>query len=328
MAARPMVSIITPTYNHEKFIAQCIESVLAQTYPYWEQIIIDDGSTDRTAEIVASYRDDRITYTRQENLGIWQLSRIYNDALMRSKGQFIAILEGDDFWPPRKLELQMKAFEESNADISWGRGALTDSKGNIISYRPEDISPFLGISRHDMLRNLLFQNPITACTVICKKRALNAIGGFKQPEFVPYVDRPTWLEMGLRGEFLAIDDILGYYRIHEHQVTSVMRLAMFKAGKHTADFFSSLPQEAREAIAGPGCNPAILEAKLAESYYYFGRASLVERRWSVAWDNFRKAFACSDFKIKAKVVAGLLCSMLKMDMEWIAEMTNNPRIDS
>jgi len=122
MAARPMVSIITPTYNHERFIAQCIESVLAQSYPYWEQIIIDDGSTDRTSEIVARYRDDRITYTRQENRGIWQLSRIYNDALMRSKGQYIAILEGDDFWPPHKLERQMKAFEESNADISWGRG--------------------------------------------------------------------------------------------------------------------------------------------------------------------------------------------------------------
>jgi len=169
MAARPMVSIITPTYNHERFIAQCIESVLAQSYPYWEQIIIDDGSTDRTSEIVARYRDDRITYTRQENRGIWQLSRIYNDALMRSKGQYIAILEGDDFWPPHKLERQMKAFEESNADISWGRGALTDSNGNITSYRPDDISLFLGISRHDMLRNLLFHNPITACTVICKR---------------------------------------------------------------------------------------------------------------------------------------------------------------
>jgi len=328
MAVCPKVSIITPTYNHERFIAQCIESVLAQSYPYWEQIIIDDGSTDRTAEIVARYSDDRITYTRQENRGIWQLGKIYNDALMRSKGQFIAILEGDDFWPPHKLERQMKAFEESNADISWGRGALTDSKGNITSYRPDDISLFLGISRHGMLRNLLFHNPITACTVICKKSALDAIGGFKQPEFVPYVDRPTWLEMGLRGGFLAIDDILGYYRIHEHQVTSVMRLAMFKAGKHTADFFSSLPQDTREAIAGPGCSPEILQAKLAESYYYFGRASLVERRWSVANENFRKAFACSDLGIKVKVVAGLLCSMLEMDMEWIAEMVNSPRIDS
>jgi len=223
---------------------------------------------------------------------------------------------------------QMGAFEGSRAVLSWGKGALTDSKGNIISYRPDDIRPFIGISRYDMLRDLLFNNPITACTVICRREALTSIGGFKQPEYAPYLDRPTWLELGLRGDFLVIDDILGCYRMHERQVTSTMKLAMFKAGRHTADFFSSLPQDAREAIAGPGCSPEILQAKLAESYYYFGRASLVERRWSVANENFRKAFACSDLGIKVKAVAGLLCSMLGMDMEWIAEMMNSPRIDS
>ena len=74
----PKVSIITPTYNHEKFIGQCVESVLAQTYPNWEQIIIDDGSTDRTGEIVAQYKDERVKYIRQDNLGIWRLSKRVN----------------------------------------------------------------------------------------------------------------------------------------------------------------------------------------------------------------------------------------------------------
>jgi len=78
MVGHPLVSIITPTYNHERFIAQCIESALAQTYPHWEQIIIDDGSTDRTAEIVARYDDERIIYVRQANQGIWRLAETYN----------------------------------------------------------------------------------------------------------------------------------------------------------------------------------------------------------------------------------------------------------
>jgi len=71
----PFVTIITPTYNHEKFIGQCIESVLAQTYPHWEQIIIDDGSIDHTREVVLRYRDNRIKYVYQENLGILEAGR-------------------------------------------------------------------------------------------------------------------------------------------------------------------------------------------------------------------------------------------------------------
>ena len=62
MESTPLVSIITPTYNHEKFIAQCIESVLAQTYTAWEQIIIDDGSSDATKDIISKYNDKRIKY--------------------------------------------------------------------------------------------------------------------------------------------------------------------------------------------------------------------------------------------------------------------------
>ena len=72
---KPLVSIITPTYNHEKFIGQCIESVLSQTFSTWEQIIIDDGSTDGTLETIARYKDKRIRYIWQENMGIWRLGK-------------------------------------------------------------------------------------------------------------------------------------------------------------------------------------------------------------------------------------------------------------
>ncbi|MGB7570995.1 MAG: glycosyltransferase family 2 protein, partial [Methanothrix sp.] len=73
------------------------------TYVAWEQIIIDDGSSDQTGEIILKYNDDRIKYIRQEHKGIWRLSEAYNQALQLSNGDYIAILEGDDFWPPNKL---------------------------------------------------------------------------------------------------------------------------------------------------------------------------------------------------------------------------------
>ena len=116
---QPIVSIITPTYNHENFIGECIESVLAQTYPYWEQIIIDDGSTDRTDEIIAQYDDERIKYIRQDNVGIWRLSETYNKALRISRGTLIAVLEGDDFWPSNKLERQIPAFTKPEVVMCW-----------------------------------------------------------------------------------------------------------------------------------------------------------------------------------------------------------------
>lgn len=101
---KPKVSIITPTFNHERFIAECIDSVINQTFNDWEMIIIDDGSTDSTPDIISDYDDDRIIYIRQENEGPYKLGEIYNKALSLSNGDFIAILEGDDFWPPEKLD--------------------------------------------------------------------------------------------------------------------------------------------------------------------------------------------------------------------------------
>src|SRR5258708_22225644 len=95
MRNSPVVSIITPVYNHERFISAAIQSVIWQSYQNWEQIIIDDGSTDSTAKIIAGFLDTRIRYCHQENSGIEALAHTYNRALSLCRGEFIAILEGD-----------------------------------------------------------------------------------------------------------------------------------------------------------------------------------------------------------------------------------------
>ena len=105
------VSIIMPTYNCGRFIDESIRSVLAQTYKDWELIIVDDCSTDNTAEIVGQYTDPRIRYMRNErNMGA-ALTR--NRALREAKGRYIAFLDSDDLWLPEKLEKQI-AFMEQN----------------------------------------------------------------------------------------------------------------------------------------------------------------------------------------------------------------------
>ena len=112
MALPPLVSVITPTYNHEKFIASCIQSVIAQSFSAWEMVIINDGSTDGTAEIIGEFarQDERIRVFNRANVGIDRLSETYNFGLEQCRGRFIAILEGDDLWEPEKLHLQVAAM--------------------------------------------------------------------------------------------------------------------------------------------------------------------------------------------------------------------------
>src|SRR4051812_46970983 len=86
MTMAPLVTIVSPVYNQERHVAGCIESALAQTYPHWEQIVVDDGSTDRTREIVTRYRDQRIRLLALPHRGLDALGASYNAALAAGTG--------------------------------------------------------------------------------------------------------------------------------------------------------------------------------------------------------------------------------------------------
>lgn len=232
-----LVSIITPTYNQENFIGKCIESVLAQTYQHWEQIIVDDGFDDDTKQKIAKYHDKRIRYIKQENKGIWRLNETYNTALKHSNGEIISILEGDDFWPPDKLEKQLPSFKDPEVVLSWGKAVFTDANGEFIGYRPKSIEWLKKLSNKKMLNYLFFGDFIPACTVMCRKDALTDINGFKQPIKAPYVDYSTWLELVLKGKFYYLDEILGYWRHHNKQISTSMISEMIESSQYSIEFF-------------------------------------------------------------------------------------------
>jgi len=106
-----LVSIIMPSYNCGRFIAESIRSVLAQTYENWELLIVDDCSTDDTASVVKAFADPRIRYQRNRQNEGAALTR--NKALLAAKGRYIAFLDADDIWAPEKLEKQI-AFMQQN----------------------------------------------------------------------------------------------------------------------------------------------------------------------------------------------------------------------
>ena len=112
-----LVSIITPTYNCWRFIAETIESVLAQTYPNWELIIVDDCSTDKTKDVVEKFKDSRIKYFRLGHNSGAAIAR--NTALSLASGQWIAFLDSDDLWLPEKLERQLNFMVTNDYDFTY-----------------------------------------------------------------------------------------------------------------------------------------------------------------------------------------------------------------
>ncbi len=131
-----LVSIITPVYNGARFVRQTIESVIKQTYPLWEMIIINDGSTDDSKLIVESYQqaDSRIQLAHQVNGGS-AVAR--NNGIRRANGQYICLLDADDTWEPDFLESQLEFMKEKNASLVYSSHTRVDEDSN------EVLKPFM-----------------------------------------------------------------------------------------------------------------------------------------------------------------------------------------
>lgn len=128
-----LVSVITPCYNGQKYIAETIESVLAQTYEKWEMIIIDDGSKDNSLQIIEKYadKDNRIKFFKQKNAGS---SVARNTGITHAKGQYIALLDADDLWRPGFLKSQIEFMKSKNAVcVTCAYGRIDDNSKAILS---------------------------------------------------------------------------------------------------------------------------------------------------------------------------------------------------
>jgi glycosyltransferase involved in cell wall biosynthesis len=130
MNTKPLVSIIMNCHNGEKYLKQAINSILTQTYENWEIIFWDNQSNDESAKIFKDYNDDRLKYyladTHDEIL-----NRARNSALKKAKGEYIAFLDTDDWWLPKKLEMQIPLFDDSEVGLVYGNVWLFFEKKNL-----------------------------------------------------------------------------------------------------------------------------------------------------------------------------------------------------
>ena len=176
-----MVSVIVPTYNREKYIERAVQSILRQTYDRYEIIIVDDGSTDNTWEIIQKLEeiDRRIRYIKLEkNQGP---AHARNIGLQEAKYEYIAFLDSDDEWLPNKLELQMGKMRESSEDTALIFCRMSGiRRGGNGRYVCPDRSIEKEILEGEIFSRLLRANVIGTPSVLVRKKCLEQVGGFKE----------------------------------------------------------------------------------------------------------------------------------------------------
>ena len=333
MDSQPLVSIVSPTYNHENFISDCIESVLAQTYHNWEMIIIDDGSSDNTFAIAKSYadKDNRIKAFTQKNVGIFRLNESYNFALKQTSGKYIAVLECDDLWLPDKLMIQVRVLEQQpQCVLSWGKAYLSsvDLKSDYY-IAPQDLTDsalFFNKPVGTFLKKYLFDVSIPALTIVIRRENLLEIGGFRQGFDLPLVDIPTTLELLMKGEFAYIDQPLGRWRIYPNQITKTY------TGHGAWSYYlliKSFMQRFPHAFDNLGFSLDEIERRfrslLVMSFSRSGRYKLIRKDYKGARKDYFhsiKIYGFTEPVWKLRSIIGLIFSYFHINVEWLAAIFN------
>lgn len=215
----PKISIITPTYNSSKFIKRTIKSVLNQTYKDWEYLIIDDGSTDNTVELVNEFtkQDPRIKlFKTPQNSGGPATPK--NIGIENARGEYVAFLDHDDEWLPEKLEKQLKVFEESKNE----KIGLVCCFINIVDDKTgKTTSRHKNFNKTNTLKLLVQYNFfLTSSCIMVKKSIINKIGGFDN-NFQVSDDWDMWLRILKSGyEFDFAPEYLINYFVHENNLSN------------------------------------------------------------------------------------------------------------
>jgi glycosyltransferase involved in cell wall biosynthesis len=214
MPARcPAASILVATYNSGPYLAATLESALSQTFPDFELIVVDDGSTDDTPGRLLRYTDPRMRVLCQANQG---QPAALNAALKVARGAFVGFLDHDDLWLPAKLARHMAYFErhpEVDLTFSWSR--LIDADGNDLGLHPRFWRG--AISFGELLEDFVIGN---TSSVVMRREALDRVGGF-DPALERCFDLDSFARVALLrpNNVHAIEEVLTLYRRHPGQLS-------------------------------------------------------------------------------------------------------------
>ena len=203
--------MITATYNMGVYVQEAVDSVLAQTHPRVEVIVVDDGSTDGTSAALARYAGDpRVRVIRQENAG---QTRAKNRGLEEARGEFIGFCDADDRWRPPKLERQLPHFAaHPGVGVVYGDFAWMDARGAPLA------TPRWPCYSGRITGKLFADNFVHFPTTLVRREALAGAGGFDE-SLTMGIDFDLWLRISVDWEFLYVPEVFVDYRVWEGQMS-------------------------------------------------------------------------------------------------------------
>lgn len=209
---RPKISVVVPCYNYAHYLPAAVESILAQTFADWEAIIVDDGSTDNTRQIIEGYKDERIVPVfHEKNLGNVQT---YNRAIKQARGASVVVLSADDRYLPRFFERTVAMLESHpDAGMVYTGWETIDNAGKFIKRAPE-IHSTDGI--HSELPKLVLGCHIAQCTAVVRTSVYDDVGLFT---YSRAGDWEMWLRIGLKYPIAYVRQPLYQYRLHDRNMS-------------------------------------------------------------------------------------------------------------
>jgi glycosyltransferase involved in cell wall biosynthesis len=287
MPSDPTISILIPVHNGERYIAQAIESALGQAETSLELIVVDDASTDRTAEIVEAY-GPRLTYFRLEK----QPSSIaaMNFGLKIARGRYVSVLHHDDYYLPGKLQRQLDLMEADPAiglsySAQWFVGPVGEPL--VLLRSPLRHTDYV-VDGVDELHHLAVQNYLNFCNVIVRRSALEAVAPFDDRLYLSAEWAP-WFQIALRHRIAYVDQPLVCYRIHPNAQTfsrSEEPDEWRRQAVAVTDFMYSDPMIPPSVASRRG----LTEASISLSVFLL---SLFRRRWGLAVQSLRRVVAAA-----------------------------------
>lgn len=227
---KPLVTIIIPIYNGEKYIEDTALSVVSQTYSNWEMLLINDGSTDKTPELIKNLEaTDKRIYNISLEKSSGGPSYPRNIGLKRAKGDYVAFLDADDKWDKEKLEHQINEITKNDYEIICCNGIIIDEEDNIIGTL-DRFSIFKFLKRFLSLLNiLLIYNPVILSSSLFRNTSEIRFREDKNLQSIE--DWAFWIDQSFRGlKLKVLDEPLCYYRNHSQSISNLNNESQYLKG--------------------------------------------------------------------------------------------------
>lgn len=302
----PLVSIVVTCYNYGRYIVPCLDSIFSQTFQDFEIVVINDGSTDNSEELIRSFLEDsKLKYIYQKNSG---QANAKNNGIKNSAGKYIAFLDADDLWDKTKLEKQIPLFSRDNIGVVYSKAKFVDEHGQFLDFILKD--KYLTPRSGEVTNHLFFNNFVPFSSSVVRKECFEKLGCFDE-SFEMGIDWDLWLRISIQYDFDYIDEPLLIYRLgHPGQMSKNAEKRHHCSDNIMDKFIKQFPSHISPALfaqiqAYTYCNRA---------YYFSGKNLAKSNRY------YLMAMKQSPFKLSA--YKGMLNNFVKFLLRQMKQKRN------